>query len=426
MVQGSQSDDAGHAGREGAASEPRIDAGRRPRIVVVGAGTRFLSGMSYYTIRLANALSVEYPVSVIPMRNLLPRRLYPGRDRVGAQLTTLEYEPGVEVLHGVDWYWFPGMFRAIAGLCRRRPDVVVFQWWTGTVLHSYLALALVARLLGSVVVIEFHEVQDTGEDRIPLAWRYVGTIGPLFVALAAAFVIHSEADRHPLQRRFRLGRRPCMVIPHGPYDHHVDRRSSEVAAVSVERTAPSRPINILFFGLIRPFKGLEDLVEAFDGLTEDEVGGYRLTVVGETWERWDLPLRRIEASRYKSRITLVNRYVTDAEVAAAFADADAVALPYHRSSASGPAHAAMSNGLPLIVTAVGGLPAAVQDYEGAIVVPAHDPVAIRNAIRRLPQLRGRRFSDPHSWERTVERYGDLLRRLRHGNADAGRTHARRA
>jgi hypothetical protein len=56
-----------------------------------------------------------------------------------------------------------------------RPDVVIFQWWTGTVLHTYIALALLTRLLGGRVVIEFHEVLDTGEVNIPLAHAYVRT-----------------------------------------------------------------------------------------------------------------------------------------------------------------------------------------------------------------------------------------------------------
>jgi glycosyltransferase involved in cell wall biosynthesis len=71
----------------------------------------------------------------------------------------------------------------------------------------------------------------------------------------------------------------------------------------------------------------------------------------------------------------------------------------------------MSNGLPLVITAVGGLPAAVADYEGAILVPPHDPAALRDAIRRLPELRGRRYRDPHSWERTVTLYGQLMEQL---------------
>ena len=124
-----------------------------------------------------------------------------------------------------------------------------------------------------------------------------------------------------------------------------------------------------------------------------------------------MPIRLIERSRHRARITLVNRFVADDEVIAHFAAADAVVLPYHRSSASSPAHVAMSNGLPLVITAVGGLPEAVADYQGAILVPPRDPVALRDAIRRLPELRGRRYRDPHSWDRTVTRYGELMTRI---------------
>jgi glycosyltransferase involved in cell wall biosynthesis len=177
----------------------------------------------------------------------------------------------------------------------------------------------------------------------------------------------------------------------------------------------------LFFGIIRPYKGLEDLIQAFEILGDEEVKRYWLTVVGETWEGWDLPIRLIQSSRHRERITLVNRFVNDDEVIAHFAGADAVVLPYHRSSASSPAHVAMSNGLPLVITAVGGLPAAVEDYEGAILVPPHDRIALRDAIRRLPDLRGRRYTDPHSWDRTVTRYGELMEQLghSHGTPEAG-------
>jgi glycosyltransferase involved in cell wall biosynthesis len=382
-----------------------------PRVLVVGAGARFLSGVTYYTIRLSNALAKRYPVAVIPMRQLLPTRLYPGRSRVGARRPRLEFGSNVKVLASVDWYWFPSLCRALVDLIRWRPDALILEWWTGTVLHSYLALAVAARLSRTTVIIEFHEVLDTGEDRMRLARAYVNLLGPLLVHLAAGFVIHSEADRAPLQHRYRLRARPCIVIPHGPYDHNVLPADAVGPSLPVQRMAPEDTINLLFFGVIRPFKGLEDLVDAFDGLSEEEVEGFWLTVVGETWEGWDLPVRRIRASRHSLRITLVNRYVDDAEVAAYFAQADAVVLPYHRSSASGPAHIAMSHGLPLVITAVGGLPSAVERYGGALLVPPHDPLALRDAIRRLPKLRGRRYPDPHSWDRTVERYGELLARV---------------
>jgi glycosyltransferase involved in cell wall biosynthesis len=377
------------------------------RLCVVGAGTRFLSGISYYTLHLVKALARSHEVSVILMRQLLPTRFYPGRERVGANLTRLEYDPLVRVFDGVDWYWLPSMLRALVFLMRERPGAVVFQWWSGTVLHSYLLLAVVARLLGARVVIEFHEVLDPGEARLALVQAYVRLVAPFMVRLAHGFVIHSEYDKKLLQRHYNLGQRPVALIAHGPYNHYQLTTGGQG-----HRIAPAACCNLLFFGLIRPYKGLEDLIRAFDALPENEISRYRLTVVGETWEGWTLPTNLINRSRYRDRITFINRYVSDAEAAAFFAGADAVVLPYHRSSASGPLQIAMSWGLPVVVTHVGGLIEAVAGYDGAILVPPGDPAALRSALLEVAKLRGKRYTDLHSWEHTATRYHELLDALR--------------
>jgi len=376
---------------------------RQLRICVVGAGTRFLGGISYYTLHLVNTLAQPYEVSVILMRQLLPTRFYPGRKRVGANLTRLEYDPAVRIFDGVDWYWLPSMLRALAFLIRERPDIVVFQWWSGTVLHSYLLLALVARLLGERTIIEFHEVLDPGEAKLPLVRAYARLVAPLMVRLAHGFVVHSAYDRKMLHSHYKLGQRPDALIHHGPYNHYRLTYGEQEP-----RTVPASCCNLLFFGLIRPYKGLEDLIRAFDALPENEITRCWLTIVGETWEGCTTPAKLIERSRYRDRITFFNRYVSDVEVAKYFAGADAVVFPYHRSSASGPLHIAMSYGLPVVVTRVGGLIEAVAGYDGAILVPPRDPAALQSALLQVAKLRGKRYSDPHSWEHTVAGYQALF------------------
>jgi glycosyltransferase involved in cell wall biosynthesis len=98
-------------------------------------------------------------------------------------------------------------------------------------------------------------------------------------------------------------------------------------------------------------------------------------------------------------------------VAAFFRGADAVALPYHRSSASGPLHIAMSEGLPVIVTSVGGLVEAAGPYEGVRFVKPQRPDEIVKALREVAELRGRRFDDPHSWERSIDALEALVESL---------------
>lgn len=352
-------------------SNPRSPS--RASVLVVGSGPHFLSGISYYTHRLATALGQRADTSVLLLRRLLPARFYPGRARVGQRLVDLDWSGVRTVYDGIDWYWGRSLVPALRLLRRQPPDVVIFQWWTGAVLHTLLLLASIARRRGAKIIIEFHEVQDIGELEIPLAGTYVRAIIPLLLARADGYVVHSEFDRTVLRDRYELGEKPIKLIPHGMYDSY----RTEVEA----KVDESEVTNLLYFGVIRPFKGVEDLIRAFELLDGSEIDGYTLTIVGETWEGWVLPAELVAASPYRDRIIFINRYVDDSEVGAIFAAADIVVLPYHRSSSSGPLQIAMGSSKRVVVTSVGGLVAATEGYERALLVPPRDPDAIVEAIR---------------------------------------------
>ena len=222
--------------------------------------------------------------------------------------------------------------------------------------------------------------------------------------LADAYIVHSEFDRKALGESFDIGQRPVRVVRHGPFSHYAVTESTRL------REAPEVVCNILFFGTIRPYKGLEDLVQAFELLANEDRNCW-LTVVGETWEDWTRPIEMIKTSRYRDKITLVNHYVSDAEVSRWFAGADIVSLPYRRSSASGPLHLTMDAGLPVVVTEVGGLTEAVRGYDGAVLVPGADPEALYEGLREAMALRGRRFEDTSSWAHNADAVFALLEEL---------------
>lgn len=381
---------------------------RRTSVCVVGAGRRFLSGPAYYTHALSNALSTRWETSLVTMRQLLPTRLYPGRARVGASLSSIEYEPDVTVFDGVDWYWGSTLARAVRFLRARRPTVVVFQWWTATVLHSYLVLALAARAIGARVVIEFHETLDTGEARLGPVRAYVRSAAPALMRLASGYVVHSSHDVEALRSAYGLGNKPIAVIPMGPFDRRRTRHAASATAPSQKPTAESRAMRILYFGLIRPYKGVETLVEAWDRLSPDVAADMRLTVVGEVWEGWTAPGDAIRRSRYRDSITFIDRYVSDEEVERLFTAADAVCLPYRRSSGSGALVMAMNHGLPVIVTDVPALVETLRGYDGSRVVPVDDADALSRALSDIRTLRGRRFEDPHSWDRSLDAFEALF------------------
>jgi glycosyltransferase involved in cell wall biosynthesis len=389
-----------------ASTSRKTESARDARICIVGPGWRFTSGISYYTCRLATALASHHEVSVIQLRRLLPRRLYPGRARVGQHRPTMTFPSTVQVFDGLDWWWGRSLFRALSFMNANRPKVVVLEWWTATTIHTYLVLSLAARLLGSRVVLEMHESQDPGEASIGLA-RIYGRLGlGLLLRISHGCVLHSKADLQLLEATYRTANLRPFIAPHGPFDQYranSDEESPDKSAVAAVRKAP-RPaaVNLLFFGLIRPYKGLEDLLEVYNGLSEDEAAGLWLTVVGETWDRCTEPARMIQTSPHCERITFVNEYVADEVAAAAFQHADVVVLPYHRSSSSGTLHIAMSCGLPVVVTNVGGLPEAAAGYEGAIFVPPGNPAMLKVAIKEAAQMAGRRFRDPREWTEIVD------------------------
>jgi glycosyltransferase involved in cell wall biosynthesis len=369
------------------------------RVCVVGPGTRFLSGITYYTYSLIEALSeAGHQCSAVLIRNLVPARFYPGRARVGSALTELRLPPDVPRVDGVDWYWGRSLARAVALLHRERPQVLVLQWWTGAVLHTYLVLALVARLRGAAVVVEFHEAQDVGEARLPFVSRYMDLLGRGLLRLSAAQVVHSRFDRDLVEGRYGANK-SVALIPHAGYDYLPSRPPL--------RAAPAGVINLLYFGVIRPFKGVEDLIAAVDLLGPDR-SRFWLTLVGETWEGWDLPGRLIADSPHRDRITFVNRYVTDDEAAGYFAGADVVVLPYHRSSSSGPLQIAMAAGLPVVATKVGGLVEATAHYPGAVLADPSSPESLADGIRQAAGLVGRRFQGVAGWDDTARSYTELF------------------
>ncbi|NHW23474.1 MAG: glycosyltransferase, partial [Archaeoglobales archaeon] len=160
---------------------------------------------------------------------------------------------------------------------------------------------------------------------------------------------------------------------------------------------------ILFFGLIRPYKGLRYLIDAFEALPEEIAENSRLLIVGEAWEDRE-SLRLAMSSGRREKITIVNRYVPDSEVSLYFSASDVLVLPYTRASQSGVAHIGMHFGIPIIATEVGGLKESLSEYSGSIFVDANAG-SIAEALGRVYSER-RKFEAPErlKWKNIAEEW----------------------
>jgi glycosyltransferase involved in cell wall biosynthesis len=234
-----------------------------------------------------------------------------------------------------------------------------------------------------------------------------------------AIVVHSEHGRERLEREAGVPRERVHVIPHGALEHLrpgagpsssgalVELRAARGSAVPRDSTVPL----VLFFGLLRPYKGLDVLIDAWRGVEDAELG-----IVG--MPRMDTePLHAAAAPN----VSFVERFISDPELRAVLQAASIVVLPYLEIDQSGALFAALAAGKPLLLSDVGGFPDLAR-AGAARVVPAGDASALHHALVELladpaaldrMSRRARELCEgEYSWDaiarRTLALYGSLL------------------
>ena len=225
-----------------------------------------------------------------------------------------------------------------------------------------------------------------------------------------AVVVHSEHGAGRLEADFAVPQSKLRVIPHGAFDY-LTRQGGEVPLPKELREVEG-PV-ILAFGLVRPYKGTDVLLEAFR-----EMEGAELWVVG--MPRMPMDELRDLARRAPGTVRFVDRFVTDPEIPAFMRRADLVVLPYRNIEQSGVLYTALAFGKPLVLSAVGGFPE-VASRGAARLVPPGDPAALAETLRDLlsdPAARealavaaAREAATTYSWSGIADRTEALYREL---------------
>jgi glycosyltransferase involved in cell wall biosynthesis len=244
------------------------------------------------------------------------------------------------------------------------------------------------------------------------AWR--GRSAPAYRRLLQrmdAVVALSEYGARVLHDEARIDRSRVRVIPHGALDYLA--RIEHPAPLPPELAAVKGPV-VLFFGLVRPYKGVDVLLEAFR-----EVDGAELWVVGR-------PMGvRLEdlaeaAARVRGTVRLIPRFVDDREIPAFFRRADLVVLPHRDAEQSGALYTALAFGKAVVMSDVGGFGEVAATGAGRLVAP-DDAEALAAAITELLADAGARerleqgarvaAAGPYSWDSIAEQTLSLYREL---------------
>ena len=333
----------------------------RPRIALIGPVLPFRGGIAQHTTMMRRALVGVADVKAFSFSRQYPKILFPGesdRDPAFAGHS----EPGtsyrIDSVNPLTWS------AAVREIREWAPDLVVIPWWTIYFVPCFGYIAGRLRAAGIPVVFVCHNVieHESAPWRVALARRVLRA--------GSGFVVHTGIDEQNL-----LALLPGARIArhaHPVYEQFPPADESMVAEHELE---------LLFFGFVRPYKGLDLLIEAV-ALVPASVD-LRLTVAGEFWNGPDATMARIEELGVADRIEVHAGYMTEDQVAGYFGRAHAAMLPYRSATGSGVVAVAYNYDVPVVVTRVGGLPDVVEDGMTGYVVEPDSPEALAAAIEQL-------------------------------------------
>ena len=333
------------------------------RICVIGPSYPLRGGIAHYTSLLCGALLERgHGVKLISFKRLYPGFLFPGRtqkDTSGAPISC-EAEPLIDSMNPLTWL---GAGRRASAF---QPDLVVAQWWHPFFAPVFAAVAKRCRRVSKVVFVCHNVVPHESGGPSKLLTRMALRQGD-------SFIVHSEEDRRGL-----LGMIPRADVVRSAHPTYAVFNSGAWDRDEWRRRLGVMGNVILFFGLVRRYKGLMSLIRAMPAVLSKVDA--TLLIVGEFYDDKSSYLDEIRRLGIEARTVIVDQYVPNEEVGGYFTAADVVVLPYVSATQSGVVQIAFGFRKPVITTSVGGLPEAVSDGETGYVTAPEDPDALAEAI----------------------------------------------
>lgn len=343
--------------------------GKGLRIGVVGPAFPYRGGIAQFLAVLCSELETRgHTLRVFNFSRQYPSLLFPGRAQTTNSRPSIavESERTVDSLNPFTW------LSTYSKLKSFKPDMVLLSWWTPFFGPCFWTISFLLRRFAKVpVVYVCHNVLPHERRMVdrPLTRLALGESD--FLVLLSG---QSEGELGEVAPKARH-----VTLYHPRYSFFLRpglTRDAARAKLGLEGKT------LLFFGYVRPYKGLGVLIDAFGLYARDEKTA-RLLVVGEFYEDRGPYEERIRKLGLEDRVSLVDRYVSDEEVADYFMAGDLLVLPYLSATQSGVIQIAQSFGLPVVTTDVGGLPEVVEDGKTGFLVPPGDPEALRAAIAKF-------------------------------------------
>lgn len=313
------------------------------KIVILGTAYPYRGGLATFNERLARQLQNEgHEVKVYTFTLQYPALLFPGKTQYSQEQPPADLHIVRRINSCNPFNWL----RVGREIAREKADLLISCYW----------MSFMAPCMGTIArVVKRHS--DTRcvalvHNMLPHEPSVVDRLlAPYFVNSEDGFVALSQSVVEDIAR-FDRKNKPKTFSPHPIYDHY-----GQLLAKSEARKHLSlRPDGqyILFFGLVRAYKGLDLMLDAL-ALVKDQLPELQLMVVGEFYEDEQKYVNQISNLGISDRVVLKNEFVPDADVKYWFSAADMVVQPYRSATQSGVTQVAFHFLKPMLVTNVGGL-----------------------------------------------------------------------
>jgi D-inositol-3-phosphate glycosyltransferase len=328
-------------------------------VTLIAPVAPFRGGVARHSEALARALAARDDVvlAVECFSTLYPSWLYPGKnDRAPSSGEPLS----VGVSYSIDTL-NPFSWTAAADRIGRRGGIAVIPAWTFFVAPALGTIARRLRKRGMRVIMVVHNIADHEAS----GWK--SRVSNWQLAAADGFITHTENLTGQL--RAAGHEQPAAYAAHPTYSDF------PAPTGSLPR---ERGLELLCFGLVRHYKGVDIALRALEASGLDDV---RLTIAGEIWEDGETISSLAGRPRLMGKAELINRYVSDQEASELFARCDAVLAPYRSVTGSGVAAMARHFHRPLVASDLPGLREEVGGGQTGWLFEAGDHLALAALLR---------------------------------------------
>ncbi len=312
------------------------------KITLLSTAYPYRGGIAVFTERLARAFQSEKDdVSISTFSLQYPNFLFPGK----SQFSTSERPEDLDITSEVNSINPFNWFRVGLKIRKQRPDILILKYWI-----PFLApcLGTISRIVRSnnhtkVIVIIDNLIPHEKRFGDNLLNKYFVKSTDGFIAMSKS--VFNDLDQFDSNKKKILGVHPL-------YDNFGDAISKESA---IEKLSLDMNYKyMLFFGIIRKYKGLDLLLKAFaDHRLQNQ--NLKLIVAGEFYEDAKPYYNLIEKYNLSESVILDSKFIPDSEVVNYFCASDIVVQPYKNATQSGVTQIAYHFEKPMLVTDVGGL-----------------------------------------------------------------------